>query len=121
VLGLGVAWIAIREKPHREYDDIVIEYVGNPNGVYRARCSQVKDAPEGHIVEMQPGDSIIDATYEYLPDGLKLDAGRDNVVYFDCHDYSVEPSPPGPATTATTVPATTTTQPAVTLPATTST
>jgi hypothetical protein len=118
--GLAVAWIAIRERPHRDYDDIVIEYVGNPNGVYRARCIQVNSAPEGRVVEVQPGDSIIDATYEYLPDGLKLDADHDTVVYFDCQDYSVDPSPQGPATTATTVPATTTTQPAVTLPATTS-
>ena len=86
---------------------IDIEYVGNPNGVYRARCSPVSEAPDGHIVEIHPGDSIIDATYEYLPDGLKVEVPESTDVSYDCHDYTVEPALTEPETTPATAATTT--------------
>jgi hypothetical protein len=97
---LLLAWHALRE--HVDADapgTIEIDYVGNPNGVYHARCSRVSTAPPGHIVELDAGDTIIDATSEYLPDGLEVHGPGSKTTAYDCHDFLVDAVPGPPPTT----------------------
>jgi hypothetical protein len=91
----------------RNDKSVYIRYVGNPAGVYDAYCFPVNDRPEGHIVEITKLEkvNIIDATYEFLPDGLKVDDPRAVVQYYDCKDFDLHPAP---TTTSTAPPATST-------------
>jgi hypothetical protein len=100
----------------RNDKSVYIRYVGNPAGVYDAYCFPVNDRPEGHIVEITKLEkvNIIDATYEFLPDGLKVDDPRAVVQFYDCKDFDLHPAP---TTTSTAPPATptSTTAPASTV------
>ena len=89
----------------RSDKSVYIRYVGNPAGVYDAYCFPVNDRPEGHVVEITKLEkvNIIDATYEFLPDGLKVDDPRAVVQYYDCKDFDLHPAP---TTTTSTVPPT---------------
>ena len=89
----------------RSDKSVYIRYVGNPAGVYDAYCFPVNDPPEGHIFEITKLQkvNVIDATYEFLPDGLKVDDPRAVVRYYDCKDFDLHPAP---ASTTSTVPAT---------------
>jgi hypothetical protein len=79
-----------------------IQYVGNPDAIYYADCRRVDDPPAGHIVEIESGQSVIDATNDYLPDGLKVtDSDTGRVRYADCSNYSVVPRLPEMSTIAT--------------------
>ena len=100
----------------RSDHSVYIRYVGNPAGVYDAYCFPVKDPPEGHIFEISKLEkvNVIDATYEFLPDGLKVDDPRAVVRYYDCKDFDLHPAPetttsavPTTAPEATTAPAST--------------
>ncbi len=97
----------------RSDKSVYIRYVGNPAGVYDAYCFPVNDQPEGHIFEITKLQkvNVIDATYEFLPDGLKVDDPRVVVRYYDCKDFDLHPAP---ASTTSAVPAT---EPASTEPA----
>ena len=97
----------------RSDKSVYIRYVGNPAGVYDAYCFPVNDPPDGHIFEITKLEkvNVIDATYEFLPDGLKVDDPRAVVRYYDCKDFDLHPAP---ASTTTAVPAT---EPASTAPA----
>lgn len=79
----------------RRDGSVYIRYVGNPAGVYDAYCFPVRSAPDGHIVTIDKLEkvNVIDATYEYLPDGLKVDDPRAVVRYYDCKDYDLHPAP----------------------------
>ena len=90
----------------RSDKSVYIRYVGNPAGVYDAYCFPVNDPPEGHIFEITKLEkvNVIDATYEFLPDGLKVEDPRAVVRYYDCQDFDLHPAPP--TTTTSTVPAT---------------
>ena len=81
--------------------DIYLKYVGNSAGVYDAFCTSVTEEPSGHILEIdRPRDVIvIDATYEYLPDGLKFTDSSSPISYADCHDYDLKPVEPAPIPT----------------------
>jgi hypothetical protein len=89
----------------RSDKSIYIRYLGNPAGVYDAYCFPVSDPPEGHIFEITKVEkvNVIDATYEFLPDGLKVDDPRAVVRYYDCKDFDLHPAP---ATTTSAVPTT---------------
>lgn len=89
----------------RSDKSVYIRYVGNPAGVYDAYCFPVNDPPDGHIFEITKLEkvNVIDATYEFLPDGLKVDDPRAVVRYYDCKDFDLHPAP---ASTTSTVPAT---------------
>lgn len=89
----------------RSDKSIYIRYVGNPAGVYDAYCFPVNDPPEGHIVEITKLEkvNVIDATYEFLPDGVKVDDPRAVVRYYDCKDFDLHPAP---STTTSAVPTT---------------
>jgi len=89
----------------RSDKSVYIRYVGNPAGVYDAYCFPANDPPEGHIVEITKLEkvNVIDATYEFLPDGLKVEDPRAVVRYYDCQDFDLHPAP---ATTTSTVPGT---------------
>ena len=97
----------------RSDKSVYIRYVGNPAGVYDAYCFPVNDPPDGHIFEITKLEkvNVIDATYEFLPDGLKVDDPRAVVHYYDCKDFDLHPAP---ASTTSAVPAT---EPATTAPA----
>jgi hypothetical protein len=83
---------------------VEVEYVGNPNGVYYATCDPVGQEPSGRIVEIHAGQTIIDATNEYLPDGLKIiEPDSTTVSFADCHDYTVEAARTAPEEAAATV------------------
>jgi hypothetical protein len=75
---------------------VYIRYVGNRAGVYDAWCAPVHNAPEGHIVTIKRLErtNFIDATYEFLPDGLKVDDPRAIARYYDCKDFNLYPAPP---------------------------
>jgi hypothetical protein len=79
----------------RSDGSVYIRYVGNPAGVYDAYCFPVRSAPDGRIVTIDKLEkvNVIDATYEYLPDGLKVDDPRAVVRYYDCRDYDLHPAP----------------------------
>ena len=96
----------------RSDKSVYIRYVGNPAGVYDAYCFPVNDPPDGHIFEITKLEkvNVIDATYEFLPDGLKVDDPRAVVRYYDCKDFDLHPAP---ASTTSAVPAT---EPATTAP-----
>ena len=74
---------------------------GNAAGVYDAFCTSVTEEPSGRIVEIdRPRDVIvIDATYEYLPDGLKFTDSSSPITFADCHDYDLKPVEPAPIPT----------------------
>jgi hypothetical protein len=82
--------------------DIYVRYVGNSAGVYDGFCTAVSEEPPGRIVEIdRPRDVIvIDATYEYLPDGLKFTDSSSPIAFADCHDYDLKPVEPVPPPTA---------------------
>jgi hypothetical protein len=88
----------------RRDGSVYIRYVGNPAGVYDAYCFPVRSAPDGHIVTIDKLEkvNVIDATYEYLPDGLKVDDPRAVVRYYDCKDYDLHPAPSTTTTSDTT-------------------
>ena len=95
---------------------IFIRYIGSPAGVYEAYCFPAKDAPPGRIVEIDEVKKVnlIDATYEYLPDGLKiLHPDLAAYPYADCGQYVVKPAYPASVPT-TTVPASTSVPPSST-------
>ena len=75
------------------HEDIYIRYVGNTAGVYDAFCTPVSEEPSGRIVEIDhPREVIvIDATYEYLPDGLKFTDSSSPITFADCHDFDLKP------------------------------
>jgi hypothetical protein len=107
-LGVVVAACNRSGSPFTRSDgSIYIRYVGNPSGVYDAYCFPVQQAPDGHIYEITKLErvNLIDATYEFLPDGLKVDDPRSVVHYYDCKDYDLHPAPP--TTTVPTTPPTT--------------
>ena len=98
---------------------IYIEYVGNPSGVYDAVCDPVSEPPPGRIVELETlrEVNVIDATYEYLPDGLEILDSTAPERFADCRDYDVTPVVSAPAATdatGTSVDETTTTLAATT-------
>jgi hypothetical protein len=85
---------------------IYIRYVGSPAGVYDAFCDPVSEAPAGRLVQLETikDVNIIDATYEYLPDGLELPNSTSENKFADCHDFDLKPVVTTPATTEETVP-----------------
>jgi hypothetical protein len=87
-------------------DSIHIKYVGSPAGVYDAVCDPVTEAPPGRIVELEAvaDENIIDATYEYLPDGLQIVDSTAAPRFADCRDYRLEPAATVPTSTDATVP-----------------
>ena len=100
---------------------IYIEYIGSPAGVYDAFCDPVDEEPLGRIVELATAEekNIIDATYHFLPDGLRILDPGSPFQYADCREYDLQPAAPPPTTTAptTTAPATTTVPPSTAAPA----
>ena len=104
---------AVTGSPPGDDGGIYIRYIGSEAGVYDAYCFPVNDPPEGHIFEITKLEkvNVIDATYEFLPDGLKVDDPRAVVRYYDGKDFDLHPAP---ASTTTAVPAT---EPASTAPA----
>jgi hypothetical protein len=101
----------------RSDGSVYIRYVGNVAGVYDAYCFPVRSAPDGHIVTIDKLEkvNVIDATYEYLPDGLKVDDPRAVVRYYDCKDYDLHPAPPTTTPSDTTPESTPETEPPTTV------
>ena len=98
---------------------IYVRYIGSEAGVYDTYCFPVREEPEGRIVEIERIEdiNIIDATYEYLPDGLKILDPVSPVRFADCRDYDLRPAPP-PTTTSSTTTLPPPTSPPATVPAT---
>jgi hypothetical protein len=98
---------------------IYVRYIGSEAGVYDTYCFPVREEPEGRIVEIERIEdvNIIDATYEYLPDGLKILDPVSPVRFADCREYDLRPAPP-PTTTSSTTTLPPATVPPATVPAT---
>ena len=77
---------------------IYIEYIGSPAGVYDAFCYPVDEEPLGRIVELATAEekNIIDATYYFLPDGLRILDPGSPFQYADCREYDFQPAAPRP-------------------------
>lgn len=110
---------AVTGSPPGDDGGIYIRYIGSEAGVYDAYCFPVEQEPDGRIVEIERIEdvNIIDATYDYLPDGLKILDPVSPVRYADCRDFDVRPAPP-PTTTSSTTTLPPATAPPATVPAT---
>ncbi len=110
---------AVTGSPPGDDGGIYIRYIGSEAGVYDAYCFPVEEEPDGRIVEIDRIEdvNIIDATYDYLPDGLKILDPVSPVRYADCRDFDLRPAPP-PTTTSSTTTLPPATAPPATVPAT---
>jgi hypothetical protein len=110
---------AVTGSPPDDDGGIYVRYIGSESGVYDTYCFPVREEPEGRIVEIERIEdvNIIDATYEYLPDGLKILDPVSPVRFADCREYDLRPAPP-PTTTSSTTTLPPPTVPPATVPAT---
>jgi hypothetical protein len=120
LLACAVGCDAVTGADPADDGGIHVRYVGSEAGVYDAYCFPVREEPDGRVVEIEriEDENIIDATYEYLPDGLKILDPVSPVRFADCREYDlVEPAPP-PTTAPSTTTLAPTTVPPATVPAT---
>jgi hypothetical protein len=119
VVGLTAGCDAVTGAGAADDGGIYVRYIGSEAGVYDTFCFPVQQEPEGRIVEIDRIEdvNIIDATYEYLPDGLKILDPVSPVRFADCRDYDLDPAPP-PTTTSSTTTLPPATVPPATIPAT---